>query len=61
MLDNLRWSDLASLAFKAGENVDKPIAKLAEKNNIFENFENLFFFNFLVKFQTKINAKALIK
>ena len=50
MLDNLRWSDLASLAFKAGENEDKAIAKLAEKSVVFENFENLDLFKFSLKF-----------
>ena len=47
MLDNLRWSDLASFAFKAGENADEGVSKLAEKSDIFENFENFDFFNFL--------------
>ena len=46
MLDNLRWSDLASFAFKAGENANEGVSKLAEKSDIFENFENLIFFQF---------------
>ena len=46
MLDNLRLSDLASLAFEAGENANKPIAKLAGKSDIFKNFENLNFYQF---------------
>ena len=49
MLDNLRWSDLASFAFKAGENADKGVSKLAEKSDIFENFENFVFFKFSFK------------
>ena len=46
MLDNLRWSDPASFAFKASENADEGVSKLAEKSDIFENFENFDFLNF---------------
>ena len=48
MLDNLRWSDLASFAFKAGENAHKGVSKLTEKSDIFENFENFDFFQFFI-------------
>ena len=50
MADNLRWSDLASFAFKVGENANEGVSKLAEKSDIFENFENFDFFQFFIKF-----------
>ena len=62
MLDNLRYSNLASFAFKAGENADEGVSKLAEKSDIFENFENFDFFSiFLFKIEIKIIKKTLIK
>ena len=45
MLDNLRWSDLALLAFKAGKIADKGVSKFSKKSEIFENFENFDFFD----------------
>ena len=46
MADNLRWSDLASFAFKASENADEGVSQLTGKSDIFENFENFDFFQF---------------
>ena len=60
MLDNLRWSDLASFAFKAGENANKGVSKLAEKSDIFENFENFENFNFFSIFEFKIKSNQFI-
>ena len=48
MAENLRWSILASFAFKAGENANEGVSKLAEKSDIFENFENFDFFQIFV-------------
>ena len=48
MLDNLRWSDLASFAFKASENANEGVSKLTGKSDIFENFENFDFFQFFI-------------